>query len=349
MHLHVLYECDSLGKAHGCAWIRLLNPLSHPALGGRVTISTGDTLPEDKNIDALIVERVYKPGLGVNDAEQIVALARRRNIPLIHTIDDNLIDLNAGPTIWHFPYMEQRHVLRYFIRQSQGVIVSTQKLAERLKPLQSHIEVVPNQIDERLFTKRNKPEKMQDKIVLGYMGTPTHLDDLLMIINPLRRFLHKYRDKVVFETLGVADGHFLRTLFHDLPVRTLNVPRHLAGYPDFAQWMNEYVHWDFAIAPLSDSEFSSCKSDLKVLDYGILGIPGIFSDVTSYKDTVRHSENGLLVKNTQDAWEEALEKITLDTTLRLRLAENITREVWQERTLQQNALKWEQAIERLVA
>lgn len=350
MHLHVLYECDGAGKPHGCGWIRLLNPLNHPSLTGRVSISTGERLPLDKKTDALIVERVYKPGLTISDAEKIVEMAKDRGVPMIHTIDDNLLDLNSGSSIWHFPKMEQRHILRYLMRKAQGLIVSTEKLADRLQGFNPRIEVVPNQIDEQLFTKRpHAVVEQKEKIVIGYMGTPTHLDDLLMVLQPLRRFLSKYRDKVAFETVGVADAHFLQTMFPGLPVRPLSVPRAKASYPEFARWMDASMHWDFAIAPLSDSSFCSCKSDLKILDYGILGIPGIFSNVTSYRSTIRHGVNGLLVENTPQAWEEALIQMTEDTTLRHTLAENVMKEVWETRTLAQNAIRWEQAVERLVA
>lgn len=349
MHLHVLYECDGSGKAHGCAWIRLLNPLNHPTLAGKVTLTTGDRIPHGQKTDALIVERVYKPNLTIVDAEKIVEMAEDRGVPMIHTIDDNLLDLNTGPSIWHFPQMEQRHVLRYLMRKARGLIVSTEKLAERLEGLNPRIEVVPNQIDERLFTKRPQVTEKKDKIVIGYMGTPTHLDDLLMILQPLRRFLDQYREKVVFETVGVADAHFLQTMFPGLPARPLPVPRTKASYPDFARWMDANVQWDFAIAPLSDTSFAACKSDLKILDYGILGIPGIFSNVTSYRDTIRHGINGLLVENTPQAWEEALARMTDDVTLRAALAQNVRKEVWETRTLEQNAWRWEKAVERLVA
>lgn len=348
MKLHVLYECDGSGKAHGCAWIRLLHPLTHPSIASRVSFTTGERFPDTKT-DALIVERLHRPNLTLIEAEKMISMAKERGLPLIHTIDDNLLDLNTDPGIWHFPSQEQRNVLRLLIRRAQGVIVSTEKLAERIARINTRVEVVPNQIDERLFTRRPAAvEKPGEKVVIGYMGTPTHLDDLLMILQPLRRFLARFKDRVVFEVVGVADAHFLKEMFPGLPVRQLPVPRQKAPYPEFARWMDANVKWDFAIAPLSDNEFTSCKSDLKILDYGILGIPGIFSNVTSYRDTVKHGDNGLLIENTDDAWESALEKMTLDGAMRRRLAAAITEEVWNTRTLAQNAVRWEEAIARLM-
>lgn len=348
MRLHVLYERDGSGKAHGCAWIRLLHPLSHPSIASRVSFTTDERLPEAGDVDALIVERLHRPNLTLIEAEKLISKAKERRIPLIHTVDDNLLDLNTEPGIWHFPSQEQRNVLRLLIRRAQGVIVSTEKLAERVRHLNARVEVVPNQIDERLFTRRPAAqEKPGEKVVIGYMGTPTHLDDLLMILQPLRRFLARFKDQVAFEVVGVADAHFLKEMFPGLPVRQLPVPRKSAPYPEFARWMDTHVKWDFAVAPLADNEFTSCKSDLKILDYGILGIPGIFSDVPSYRSTVKHGENGLLVENVGDAWEAALEKMTLNNAMRRRLAAAVAEEVWNTRTLAQNAVRWEEAVIRL--
>lgn len=349
MHLHVLYESDGAGKAHGCAWIRLLNPLRHPSLGGRVRITTGEDWPESTP-DAVIVERNYRPNFSIEDAEALVEQARARGVPLIHTSDDNLLDLNTGPSIWHFPRDEQRHVLRYLMRAAHGLIVSTEPLARRLRALNPRIEVVPNQIDEQLFRRRStEASSPSAPLVMGYMGTPTHLDDLLMILNPLREFLQKFAGQVLFETLGVADAHMLREMFAEGTVRHLSVPRPKADYPEFARWMDANIHWDFAIAPLSDSDFASCKSDLKILDYGILGIPGIFSDVTSYRSSIRHGENGLLTENSAGAWGAALAHMATQHTQRQAMAQCIEQEIWQHRTLATQAVQWEQAIERLIA
>ena len=61
--------------------------------------------------------------------------------------------------------------------------------------------------------------------------------------------------------------------------------------------MRQHLRWDVAIAPLEDDAFTRGKSDLKYLDYAALGIPGVFSDVRPYRDTVRHRETGLLAAN----------------------------------------------------
>jgi glycosyltransferase involved in cell wall biosynthesis len=112
--------------------------------------------------------------------------------------------------------------------------------------------------------------------------------------------------------------------------------------------MRQHLRWDVAIAPLADDAFTRGKSDLKYLDYGALGIPGVFSDVGAYRGTVRHRETGLLAANESEAWAEALEEIVNDGALRARLAAAATRNVHEHRMLRTNATRWCDAIGTIV-
>ena len=112
--------------------------------------------------------------------------------------------------------------------------------------------------------------------------------------------------------------------------------------------MRQHLRWDVAIAPLEDDAFTRGKSDLKYLDYGALGIPGVFSDVRPYRETVRHRETGLLAANEPEAWADALEEIVGDDALRARLAAAATAEVHGTRMLRTNAARWRDAIETIV-
>jgi processive 1,2-diacylglycerol beta-glucosyltransferase len=102
------------------------------------------------------------------------------------------------------------------------------------------------------------------------------------------------------------------------------------------------------MAPLEDDTFTRCKSDLKYLDYAALGIPGVFSDVRPYRDTVRHRETGLLAANDEKAWSDALEEIVSDDALRAQLAEAAKGEVHGSRMLKTNATLWSDAIGKIV-
>ncbi len=84
----------------------------------------------------------------------------------------------------------------------------------------------------------------------------------------------------------------------------------------------------FAITPLGADEdkesayFNSCKNPFKYLNYGVAGIPGIYSDAKIYRDCVTHGETGILVENTYDSWMAAMEKMITDSELREHVVNN---------------------------
>jgi len=347
LKVHVLFETHG-GKPHGCSYIRLLNPLLTDTVKGEIELSYGVEIPSGP-IDVLVVERLWDQVCSFGrDGERIKRL-RKSGTKIVFEIDDNLLDVDFvyGAPSW--PSIEQKMWLRRFVRLADCVVVSTPNLARRLEKLNSNIKVIENYLDGQLFAEAAmKPNRYyQDaKIVFGYMGTYTHLMDLLSIIQPLRSVLERYRDTVRFEILGIGDGPgnlILKRVFGDLPVKFLSVDAKDVDYPRFTKYMQSNMQWDFGIAPLLDNIFTRCKSDIKFLDYGVLGIPGIFSDVAAYSSSVLHGENGLLATDSE-SWVSALELMITDSYARDRLAANAHRHIWRERMVDKMACKWLQCL-----
>jgi glycosyltransferase involved in cell wall biosynthesis len=108
--------------------------------------------------------------------------------------------------------------------------------------------------------------------------------------------------------------------------------------------MSRTVEWDLALAPLGVDTFTRCKSDIKFLDYSILGIPGVYSRGPVYGDTVRHLETGYLAHNDVQSWAEALELMLTDDALRRRLAVAAQEYTLSTRTLRHRAAEWGDAL-----
>ncbi|TPL73973.1 methyltransferase domain-containing protein [Mesorhizobium sp. B2-3-13] len=353
LKVHVLFESGDGRTPFGTSYIRLLRPLGHPSNAQRIELSAGVELPGEA-IDVVIVDRLWRQDLGGErqaDAQNaLFSELEHRGIPLVYALDDNLLDLNDEPGRASWPGALQRTICRRFIQRAAGVITSTPNLAKRIAKLNANVAILPNQIDDTLFRRPerhaipSKPEKLR----FGYMGTFTHLEDLLSVIQPVRRFISSNSD-IEFEVVGVADVSDVLSVFGTLPVRLSSVPHESVEYPKFVEWMQKEIDWDFAIAPLSGSRFNDAKSDIKFLDYSALGVPAIYSDVPAYKDTVRHEGNGLLVGTNYDDWTRALERMAQDAEMRSRIALDCANEVWDSRVLATHAGKWVDAIERFLA
>lgn len=349
MRVQLLVERDRYGNPHGSGHIRLLRPFSHPALTEHFQVTVADALPQ-AGADVVLVERGWRADATLDTAEALVAAIRESGAKLIYTLDDNLLDLHRCQP-WHkFSTDLKRNIVRYFLRQADGVIVSTKALKQRLHSLNPLIRVVPNVLDERLFLNGAgsiapvATEKPADEpLIVGYMGTHSHLRDLMMVLEPLRAILREYSGRVEFQLVGVAEDNRVIQCFDALPFRVLDTAgKHF--YPDFVPWAKLHLRWDMAIAPLEDNVFSRSKSDIKFLDYALLGIPAIYSNVEAYRNTVEHGKSGLLCDNTPDAWYAAIREMVESYPLRQSVTMFAYEFASTQRLLQRSAITWKDAI-----
>lgn len=104
------------------------------------------------------------------------------------------------------------------------------------------------------------------------------------------------------------------------------------------QYGNHYNYCDVCLAPLLDQEqykdekgtvrtrphyFNEVKSELKIIEAGMMKKALIAQDFGIYKELLIDGETGLLVKNNKKDWYRAMKSLITDTGLRDRLAENL--------------------------
>ena len=99
--------------------------------------------------------------------------------------------------------------------------------------------------------------------------------------------------------------------------------------PDFAHWRATAaaLDLDIGLAPLPESPFHRFKYWNKFLEYGSLGIAGIYSEGSPNAQIVRDGESGLVRPNKPEAWHEALCTLLDDPSLRQRLGATARAEV----------------------
>lgn len=351
MIINAIYEQDQYGNPHGCPYIRLLRPLAHPSLQGRVELLATPQLAPTQ-ADVVIVERWWLPAPTEAQAHALVAQVRARGSTLLYTLDDNLLDVDEDEEGFAVAQANQR-VAHYFLREADGLLVSTPALAERLARLNPYIRILPNALDEQLLppqqevaARLSQTQTQDAPLVLGYMGTLTHAADLEMIIEPLRRLLTELGERVVLQIIGVSQQQARLQALFGKQVQMLD-PGAAVHYEKFMPWFGRQAHWDIALAPLTGRPFNRYKSDIKYLDYAALGVAGVYSAQGPYAATIRHEATGLLVAEDVDAWYAALRRLVDDAALRQRLALGALQELHATRTLATRAVDWLTAIEDL--
>jgi processive 1,2-diacylglycerol beta-glucosyltransferase len=351
MKIHIMFEHGLDFIPYGCSYIRLLKPFDHPVNSDDINITSGIDF-DDGSSDVYIVERLWKPNITFAIAEELVNKIKKANKQLIYTLDDNLLDLNILNNGGNWPSLEQKNIIRFFAREADGIIVSTKPLKERFLHLNKNIIVVENSLDERLLNNRgvftdNVKNRSMPKVI-GYMGTPSHESDFMMILPSLREVLRKYKDTLKLQIIGIFSDRSLLNLFEGLSVEVLDVKGNVE-YPRFMKWMSEHVNWDLAIAPLEDTKFTRCKSDIKYLDYSLLGICGIYSKVPGYENTIDHMVNGYLVENSNEKWVEAIDYLIKNDEIRADISQKAYEYVYSKRILKHCAHKWVQAVNQIIS
>lgn len=343
MKIHVLYEHEGEPpRPTNCAYSCLLRPLTHPGIAERIECTFG-TEYRGQKVDGVIVQRTWNR-LKVSSVlvKKLAEDTHRAGARLIYALDDNHLDDPPNP-----PYSTQGRpeVTESFIRRADAVLVTTEALRNRYADLNPHIAVVPHALDERLLVERTPPASDPSRpLVIGYMGTRTHDDDLQMVLPALEAIQHRHR--VEFQIIGVIGHLKTRRALRKLRVRELSPKPHASPeYPSFLSWFSRCVRWDIAIAPLRDHAFNRCKSDIKFLDYSAIGAAGIYSRSMPYETTVRHMETGWLADYDTEAWVEALSRLIENPILRVRLARNAYQYLMKERILERHVDAWIDALD----
>jgi glycosyltransferase involved in cell wall biosynthesis len=149
--------------------------------------------------------------------------------------------------------------------------------------------VVPNYIDYWYRKAWDNPTPQDpafsDFTVIGWAGGHQHQEDYLPIGGALRQVLEE-RDDVRFAICSSKPmgQEFVTRL--KLPVEKVIV---LNPVP-FEDYPNVLSQFDIGLAPVRPTTFNRAKSDLKLKEYGSLGVPYVATDIAPYRRFHNHTQ-----------------------------------------------------------
>jgi glycosyltransferase involved in cell wall biosynthesis len=264
--------------------------------------------------DIFVTQRYAVPDVDAADA--LVRHCREHDIPLLYDLDDDLLHIPR-----EHPDAKQlrprARVVTRMIKGANAVWVSTPALAEALKDQRRDVRVVPNGLDERLWSALPQPvPPRQGPVRILFMGTATHDGDFALVERALDHVKTVFAEHVAIDLIGVSTRG-------DLPswVNRPSLPPNASGsYPGFANWITQQ-HWDIGLAPLADTPFNRSKSAIKTLDYAAIGLPVLASDRLVYRGSLADGPGGWLVRDGEESWFVAISQLIRNGTLRRQLAE----------------------------
>jgi glycosyltransferase involved in cell wall biosynthesis len=245
--------------------------------------------------------------------DAIISRLRSSGIAVVFDVDDLVFDTQYVSYIdafKHLPdalkkeYMSDVRKYRQVLERCGFVTCTTEFLAGIARRLGKPCFVVPNTINKAQYELaeaiRKEAGNRDNKIRIGYFsGTSTHDRDFLEVAVALEEILKKYKH---------TELHIVGTV--RLP-RELNssgdrvIQKPLMPYLELLRYLSQI---DINVAPLEQrTPFNDGKSELKIFEAALVGVPTIASRTDSYSKCVSDGSNGFLAGSK----EEWLQKLCL--------------------------------------
>lgn len=328
---------DPVYELAPCPYIRIYNPLKELAKSDKYTFffyGTGefplmdlDNILKEKQFDIIVVQRIL-PFLDI-----LLKRAKEHNIKIVYETDDDMLGVEENSP--SFSYVEKyRNSTEEFIENADVVTVSTPTLAAKFPD--NNVKIIRNYLVDFLTIKNNISDNK--KIKLGYYGTLTHSKDIVLLKNVIKKLKESY--DFDFEIVG---GFNQEDYIEDDWYNLVPLPDNPDDFENFMKWLYDYVDWDIGLVPLEDSNFNSCKSELKFIELTAMGIPGIYSDINVYSSVVEDGYNGLLA-NGEKEWFLKIETLINNKKLRETLQKNAAKTVANNYLLEDRVKQWDNIL-----
>jgi hypothetical protein len=277
---NVLVISDAGGVSE---FYRTLTPYRLLADAGLITLTVDGGLNPAiidhlSQFDAVVFSRA-------DSAEHSLLLlhAKTRGLRVVFDMDDNL--LAVPPSIgvygaWRVPGTKQITPRLYYLKrniQAADVLtVSTRELGRQLAHLRTDYTVLPNMVLAADWAGIEPVDKPAGEVWVGWWGIYNHWDD--------------WRDVAPYIEPVLLELPHTRLVLLGMPELAQLFPRlaqtgQLATGPfvepgALGDYRRVIAALDVALAPTAACDFNRSKSDLKLLQYGIAGVPAIASGVT---------------------------------------------------------------------
>jgi len=263
---------------------------------------------------------------------EIIKESKRLNKFVIYFLDDDLLNVpKTANSSGYFENENVRNTLIDILKESDLLWTTNSNIADRYKTYikKSIIINAPallyNQYETNHFQKNS-----EGSLKVGFAGGIDHeyfINDLLR--EPVKKLLEEFGTEYVkFEFMGARPRFIDEFKLNYIPYQS---------NPNEYRNVIKQRNWDIGLAPLQDTEFHSCKYFNKFLEYGALGVAGVYSNVMPFTFVISNKENGILVDNTSESWYQGIKSLIVDENKRKMIMNKANKKIENEFTLEKIA------------
>jgi len=342
---------------NGCFHIRTHQPLMELQKRGHEIEYTSletDRWDEIKTADIVIFGRGYnRPFLG------LLWRCKAAGIKVVYDIDDdvwNVPETNPAHRSFEKKYKQS---IEDTIVEADLITTSTIPLKKQIERLHDNIKVIPNSLPLEKWDKRPNHKGL----TIGWSGGSNHLEDLLMVVDDIKKLQEKYDFKFIIQGFISrpieADGYEASLLksvgFQDEMAGRINEMKielytkllglknfyHIPFYPpEMHPKVLQRADIDIGLIPIKGHKFDESKSILKLLEYTAVGTTAITSNVLPYKGIAPYTTKNM-------DWYNSIEKMIKDEKLRQKMLEK-QEKICAPYSLEKVGEEWEKTFKDLI-
>jgi glycosyltransferase involved in cell wall biosynthesis len=278
-----------------------------------------------------------------NDHFKIMRGMREQGLKVVANVDDYVMNIRKQSdhhfTAHHFTksIVEQHQKC---LRFADALIVSTQWLADRLRKFNPNVYICRNGIDSgRYLMHEGSIDKDDENVLIGWAGGTGHKKAMHPISGALKNVLWDNPESVL-----MFIGEDFRYLFEGVDASIRDRVAVIGWEDDLYTYPRKLAAQDIGLAPSDESHFYKGKSQLRLYESGVLGVPMV---VGPRYTEIQHGVTGFMAKDSAD-WEKYLGELIRNESLRTDMGLDMQNWVLENATIEARAQSWMDALEDII-
>lgn len=249
-----------------------------------------------EKLDIADVIVLYRYLLGDNEIERLIGLGKF----VIYDLDDDVTEDNPK-----YNKTANRRFALHWLKNAKAITVATNFLKNAI-PHHEKCYVRKNAVPFEKFPDVAVKSKNKKVIHLGWLAGVNRIESTDFVLKLLKKLCLK--KKIRFTYFGKTEEFYnsLNKIPHLVVDRKPYVP--FEDPQDFYKTI-EQANLDCVINPLPNENFFECKSELKFIETGLLGIPLVTSPRGVFKDIAEKDTNCLLAESLHEFEEKVFKSL----------------------------------------
>jgi len=264
----------------GCGQYRIIAPLTALDRAGLAqcalmpkmeVVGKLPRIPTSIEIERMSPDVLFLQSSLSDEYLQALALYKRHNKAFrVFELDDLKCKVPEKNSRRKFLYRDMKQRLQKGLALCDRLIVTTEPLAEAMHPYIDDIRIIPNYLEGSRWSSLRSQRHCGRLPRVGWAGAQQHHGDLEFLI------------EVVKATAGKVEWVFFGMCLEELRPYAAEV-HDFVDFESYPQKLSS-LNLDLAVAPLEYHPFNEAKSNLRLLEYGIMGWPVICTDIFPYQN-----------------------------------------------------------------